>query len=573
MDAASRLSRHALLTAFLCGLSVTWPNEGLAQSADHRLPDPVGDFFERALDEGLLPASGDEAGLLAELESKTAFICPKEGALDFLLVREFRQHSQLVRFMTGLRGRNGNPEQPLANSSLDRLKAYIALGFYVEALAQIEASAEPGERALAAIARYLEARGEHGGDVLEGLRSCSVYGEFWAEVAAWDATSHADPARFNVLVMGFRDLPVAIRTDVLDLLAPILWEEQQDVLMRTLLATFKEEDFAASARLRFVRATLEMHANAPGGVTNLRRQMAHPQFRDNAISLLAKHQAPVSTAEVALLRAEIPAQISAARTEAARLALLDFWIQQARLNEDTALFDTLLMSGVMSDPVAQEKLRLGVSDYLTGLLSEGVSNKTLRVLAGLSIDSPMAAVAREDRNLMTLAASLASEIGRPTLAYRLADLGGLSDSEEVLLKARIHKANWAFLTGNHRQVLALTSSDVSSAELDDLAVRSAIKLNDSGVLSALLERTSPTPEQALVWLEEETLQGVELLPATVLDAARQVDDPDIHRRLDQLMVLRSNQGESGEGSEAAPTLADLLVSLELTGANPEYGGS
>ncbi len=563
---AHPLRLHASLIAgfILCCSPAHGEGPGTPESEAGRLPESVEDFFARAAIHDPLPAAGrPEPETAAEAAAMpAAFICPDEQSLDFAGVQHLRQYSQLIAFLTGMRGRDTEDSARAPARGQDRLKAYLALGMYSELIAQSGPPSDPGSDALVSIARFLDKGSPEAAGELDRLAECAVRGRFWASLAGLARADADSVKRFSESLTEFRSLPFFLRVDVAAFSAPLLLEQGQTVLAETLMASFGEDEFATSAKLRFLEAILAMHSNSPGAVASAREQMRHPQFRDMAISLLAQNEAPVPLAAVDVLKLDIASQFAAIRSEAERLALTDFWIGEAHGRGDLSILESLIKVPALSDPVSREKLRRGISSYLSAQISDGDTDDALSALGVLVSKSQLSDIAHSDIPLMTTAISFATDHQMPALAQFLADRSGHATGSASLAASRITQAEWALEQDDYDTVFAIAGAGPASGELTDLAVKAALRSGDRSALVQVLANASPDPAQALAWLEEETLQGAFLLPDTIIERANRVAEPDLRRRLEIVRTLRAGAASNNAMGQREASLTELMSLLK-----------
>jgi len=558
----------------LCAAPVFAQEQATGSGSGDRLPGSVNDFFARAVDEGLLPlsSSGEGQSAASPQAVKDPFRCPQEQTISFDEFEDLRLYAQLVRFMTGMRGRDDSSNRSSPASHIDALRGQIALGLYSEVVSQTENAVEPDERALEAIARFLATEGEQGGSYLQQLFQCSPEGDFWTSIVAVSNSGNTSQVDINGLVAGYRRLPFKLRVDVSAIVLPALIDDGQNALATSMMSTFDEDDFSASAKLRFLDAALDIKSTTPGGFDALRRQMRHPQLRDEAINLLARHQAPVSEAEVDVLKSEIAPQFAALRDEAERYALIDFWMLQAEQRNDLSIFDDLLKVPALADPVAREKLSEGLSGFLKERLVKGETEESVSILGLLASDSPLALLAHGDPAVMSTAIAFATDSEMPALAHHLAGKSEEPLDPELLLAARVQKARWALTSGDYQSVFETALTAPRSQELNDLAVRGALRAGDEEILNNLLASASPSPEQALVWLEEETLSGQRMLPREIMALASRGEGAELERRYQALAALRPDLDAEADAVASNLSLDDLVRHLETEASVPVQGG-
>ena len=568
----SSASLAALL--MLCAAQSYGQEQASGSGSGDRLPGSVNDFFARAVDEGLLPlSSSGESQDDPSAQAVTApFRCPQEQTISFDEFEDLRLYAQLVRFTTGMRGRDDSSNRSSPASLMDAMRGQIALGLYSEVVSQTKNAVEPDERALAAIARFLATEGEQGGSYLQQLYQCSPEGDFWTSIVAVSNSGNTAQVDINGLVAGYRRLPFKLRVDVSAIVLPALIDDGQNALATSMMATFDEADFSASAKLRFLDAALDVKSNKPGGFDALRRQMRHPQLRDAAINLLARHRAPVSQAEVDVLKSEIAPQFAALRDEAERFALIDFWVLQAELRNDLSIFYDLLEVPALADPVAREKLSEGLAGFLKERLVKGETGEAVSILSLLASDSPLALLAQGDPAVMSTAVAFATGSEMPALAHHLAGKSQEPLGPELLLAARLQKARWALTSGDYQSVFETTLTAPRSQELNDLAVRGALRAGEEEILNNLLASASPSPEQALVWLEEETLSGQRMLPREIMALASRAEGADLERRYQALLALRPDLDAEADAVASNLSLDELVRHLETEASVPVQGG-
>lgn len=555
------------------GLPVSGQETGAGESPVARLPNTVDDFFARAVDEGLLLPAGPEVsvGDMQAMPAMPAFICPDPHALDFSAVANLRSHAGMVAVLVGLRRRGPDETTSGAPDANEALKARLAVGLYAELLAETDNPEHPNTRALIEIARFMDSRNDGSARYLEGLAACSAQGVFWASLPALERADMSGLEDFRTGLSQFRLLPFFLRVDVTAMVAPRLAEKGQQVLVEALMASFDEADFAASAQLRFVAATLAMYSDRPSGVAALREQMRHPQFRDMALSRLANMRAPISMAAMDVLQSDMAAQFADSRSEADRLALIDFWNTQALLRGDISILEEMFAIPRLSDPVSQDKIAQGLSDLLAASIEGESEAAALHALGFISSESALAQMARSDGDLMTKAVNFANRNEMPALARHLAGLSVAPLDPGAVMGTRHKQAELALAVGDHQAVIEAALEQPGSRELVHLAVLAALRSSDAQALNRLLANAQPSPGEALTWLEEDVIHGSVLLPDDIVSLARSVEGSEDQRRLLTVERLRSGPMPVS-GADNTASFADLLKVLEQPDVRSGRGG-
>ena len=571
-----------LLAASFCLTGAVSTN---AETAPPESTDPMGfdGFIQEGLRSGLLRAPGEsdidseplsephgqsepdtsETETLAEapeanaVESAQAseFACPNASTLDFNPYADFEGYEDLAR--VGLGG--GAVEDH--HAALERVRAYISLGLFSEALRNLRDMDGPDPEALEQVAALLD--GRKGPDIrfFDALSQCNTQGEFWNSLSSTIA-GEPDPDGLARHFRQYRGLPIEVRSEIAFRAVPMLAKIGERILAEKFLVEFPDEVFAANSKLQYAKAVLGLYSGDPEADAFLRGIIQNPRFRDQALALLIRRDRAVEEGLRDIYVDDVQRRLTDDPDGESHKEDVDIALNALSVSADYEELAGLVDVPYLQDEIRQSDLR---GRFAARASADLESDEELRRLAALDAitDYPQMLGDPDDKERLARKAFAASvDFGLVSTADLFWDMSDAHvDKDEIREWAQL-----AFDTQAFETVYMLTEKYPDVSELSLLGARSAIVENEPEVANKYLQEVDRTPEVLLTLLEEDALSGHWILSDDMYAAALALPDEALKQRAQRIEALRRMAHEGANTSHPVP-LGSIAERLRYSAAD------
>lgn len=544
------------------GLACAQDSDGRTKivEPDSELPSSLDRFVKNAIDEGLLtpsePSSSQpssttantaqnphapiierqgsnraQAGVSLRPKQSTATnVCAEEDPFDFTEYHELRTYDDLLAWRSTAEA--AEPEQ----FKNELARAYIALGLNEEARLQLNGIVGPEASALRRLAVLMEDRAAPDLEFFRQQADCPDVSGIWYSLALLKKDRKAAARRFDERINEFRRLPFQLRVEIAARAVPALDAAGERLIVDKLMANFNEEDIAASSRLKFNRALINMRNGGDAARDVMRNYLNNPEFREEAAASLLRHGQTLEKTVQKDVADRMIEKISSIDSTGPVASSLDVMLND--LHEVAGYGLTLQLASMPATqrPEAHDRI---VSHFVS-LAEDGLSSadtlENLEAMDALLAGADLLSEHDELDNLYTDASQLALKLGFQNLAATFASRS--SDPEE-LVEAR---ASLAFRMADHDALKSFTDLYPENAEITLLAALSAVRSGDEALLAAVEPRLRRDARTVVSLIEMDAASGRWIVPEYIYGTARALGDEEHKARVERVELLRSQLG-------------------------------
>lgn len=531
------------------------------------LASELDQFVREALDEGLLTPTGSaEAEEETAVEAETAPVtaspaepartavevdCTAPYPLDFADFREFDRYQQIYNYQEGASGEGG---KPVGEAGFTLSRAYLSLGLYSEGAMVVNATPGPRAAAYREVASLMQNRSSADVDYFRTLTECDEEAGVWLAVALLANDQDEGVARFSDNLNGFRKLPFRIRADIAALVIPQLDKRGERILPIKILADFTQEQVESTPQLQFVKAIVDLDNSGPGAEKTVRTFLNDPQFQEEALATLMRHEKPLSGVYEEILLGELMKKFGQTGDDRALAASLQFALQELSGSSHYQPIMDLAGMPALQNEAAQTEIR---NQFIAGLERDLASDNRLRNLAAINAlvsDPGILNETPEQTRLYHSGASLAVRFGLASLTRELMRKDG-ADDEVVTQLAALE-----FDREDYDAVATWAQTFPDNTGLSLLAARGAIRQGNASPLAEFEGRVSSDPESVLALIEQDAASGRWIVSDAIYRAAGKLTDPVQKQRADRVFAMRRAAGELAAGPKklAMTRVADVL---------------
>lgn len=551
---------------------------------DSELPSSLDRFVKNAIDEGLLtpaqPSSSPsatspkispnphapiiepagqgraQAGVsLRPKQSAASNVCAGEDPFDFSEYHELRTYDDLLAWRSTAEA--AEPE----HFKNELARAYIALGLNEEARLQLNGVVGAEASALRRLAVLMEDRAAPDRDFFRQQADCPGVSGIWYSLALLKTDRKAAARRFDERINEFRRLPFQLRVEIAARAVPALDAAGERLIVDKLMANFDEQDIAASSRLKFNRALINMRNGGDAARDVMRNYLNNPEFRQEAAASLLRHGQTLEKTVQRDVANRMIEKISGIDTTGPVASSLDVMLND--LHEVAGYGLTLQLASMPATqrPEAHDRI---VSHFVS-LAEDGLSSPdtldNLEAMDALLAGADMLSERGEKDNLYSDASQLALRLGFQNLAATFASR--TSDPED-LVEAR---ASLAFRMADHDALKSFTILYPQNAEISFLAALSAVRSGDEALLSGLEPRLRRDARTVVSLIEMDAASGRWIVPEYIYGTARTLGNETYQARVKRVELLRDQQGPPQPAPEydvadIGPALQRIRTSLE-----------
>jgi len=519
------------------------------------LANELDQFVRDAISEGLLTPAGsgeDEPDVEPEEDLQAETVQPRKAAaplaaevdcsaaypLDFSDFREFDRYQQIYTFQEKT---SGSGERPAGEADFSLAKAYLSLGLYSEARMVLKSTPGPEAAAYRTLAATMENRTAADVSYFRELASCNDEAGVWLAVALLANDQDEGARRFEDNLNGFRKLPFRLRADIAALVIPQFDKRNEKILPIKLLADFSEEEMQSAPQLQFAKAIVDLGQNNSEGEKTVRAFLNEPQFQEEALAALMRHEKPLNGLYEEILLGELMKKFGQTGNDRALAASLQFALQELSSSSHyQPIMDLATMPALQND-AAQAEIR---RQFVNGLSRDLASDNRLRNLAALNAlvsDPGILDAAPEKTEFYRSGAALAVRFGLASLTKELMRRDGADDAVAEQL------ADLEFQRGDYGSVATWARTYPHSAHMALLASMGAIREGDASTLKEFAERIDLDPESVLALIEQDAASGHWMVSTDFYMAAAGLTDSVQKQRAARVFAMRQAARELAAG--------------------------
>ena len=575
-----RLSLVLLLSSCLAppmlALEGTVDAQDTEQAQAKELSSELDDFVRTAISEGLLTPAGaveEEAGpgeaAVPEVALKPnpadalppaeAVDCAAPYPLDFTEFREFDRYQQIYNLREEASAATGLAS---VEATYSLARAYLALGLYSEAGMELKSISGPQATAYRKTAALMENRAPADVGYFRQLAACDDAAGIWLAVALLANDQDEGVHQLDTHLSEFRKLPFRLRADIAALAVPELDKRDEKILPVKLIADFSEEEIESASQLQFAKAIVELGQNRPDAEKIVRTFLNQPQFQEDALASLMRHEKALNGVYEEILLGELMKKFGQSGDDRALAASLQFALQElSGSSHYQPIMDLAGMPALQNDE-AQAEIR---RQFVAGLSRDLGSDNRLRNLAAMNAlvsDPGILDAAPERSELYHSGAALAVRFGLASLAKELMHREGADAGVVAQL------ADLEFLREDYAAVETWARTYPDNAHISLLAARSAIREGDAVSLREFEGRLTLDPDTVLTLIEQDAASGRWMVSDAVYDAASGLTDPRQKSRVERVIAMRQAARELAAGPKKV-AMNGVASILKRPDASPE----
>jgi hypothetical protein len=540
-----RLAFFLLLVSMLGPTSLARENvedaSAVEGGAPTQLASELDQFVRDAIDEGLLTPSDEKEGVAGEgglpvgvrLRQAAPFPvevdCTNPNPLDFEEFEAFDRYQQIYTFQESAPVSSDAQEEL---SGLQLAKAYLALGLYSEAGMVLKSMQGATAIAYRKVVLLMENRSIADVNYFRQLSECHQGADIWLGAALL-----ANDRDEGVRVLGenlnaFRKLPFRLRADLTAMLVPELDKRGERILPVKLLADFTPAQIAEANQLKFAKAIIDLGANHAEAEKSVRAFLNEPQFQEQALAVLMRHDKPISVVHEEILLDELMKRFGQSGDDQALAASLQYALQQLNGSSNYQPVLELAAMPALQNEAAQREIR---RQFVRGLERDLASDNRLRNLAAINAlvsDPGILEPAPERTQLYRSGASLAVRFGLVSLT-RVLMTHDEADDAVIAELARLE-----YQSADYDAVTNWAQAYPANASLNLLAAQSAIRKGDVAALRVYEQRLELEPETLLALIELDAASNRWMVSDAIYEAASNLSDPVRKQRADRVFAMR-----------------------------------
>ena len=573
----TRLSLILLLSTCLAPPALALEGEADPQETEQtqvkELSSELDDFVRSAISEGLLTPTGtaDSEADTTEAETSPTALKPKSAdtpvpvaavdcsapyPLDFTEFREFDRYQQIYNLREEASAATG---KATVDATFRLARAYLSLGLYSESEMELKSEAGPRATAYQRAAALMEHRGVADVDYFRKLSACDDAAGIWLAVALLTNDQDEGVGQLEGHLSEFRKLPFRLRADIVALVVPELDKRNEKILSVKLIADFTEEEIESATQLQFAKAIVELGQNRPDAEKTVRTFLNQPQFQENALAALMRHEKPLSGVYEEILLGELMKKFGQSGDDRALAASLQFALQELSSSSHYQPIMDLAGMPALQNDAAQTEIR---RQLVAGLSRDLGSDNRLRNLAAMNAlvsDPGILDAAPERSQLYHSGASLAVRFGLASLAMELMRRDG-ADANVVAQLADLE-----FLREDYAAVETWARTYPDNSHITLLAAQSAIREGDAVSLREFEGHLTLNPDTILTLIEQDAATGRWIVSGAVYDAAEGLTDARQKQRAERVFAMRRAARELAAGPKklAMTGVASVLKSHDV----------
>jgi len=584
------MKRLSLLLMLSCCLAPhMWALEGVVNAEQGEgeaaqgteLSNELDDFVRRALNEGLLtPAGTANANAAAEQTSRVeaasapsiipglrrrattvqeaAIVDCKAGyPLDFSDLRDFDRYQQVFVFHDRVRESGSVVSDEVA---LDLGRAYVALGLYSEASMVLKSVAGTEADAYRKVATLMDGRLPPDIDYFRRLAACHEEAGIWLSIALLASDKDEGVQLFSDNMNGFRKLPFRLRTDITALAVPAFDKRGERILPIKLVADFSEQQVSDTLQLRFARALVDLADNRPDAEQAVRTFLSQPQYQEEALAALMRHEKPLNGVYEEILLGELMKKFGQTGNDRELAASLQFALQELSGSSHYQPVMELAVMPALQNEDAQAEIR---RQLVAGLERDLASDNRLRNLAALNAlvsDRGILDPVDAHEELYRSGAMLAVRFGLGALARDLVEKGGADDhvAEEL--------AGLEFQRQEYSAVFEWARQYPDNPGIALLAAQGAIRKNNVSALAEFEPHTGRDAGTILTLIEQDAAAGYWIVSDDIYKAAAALTDGAQKQRTERVLAMRAT-AQRLAAPERKLTMAGVPAVLKSPGTS------
>ena len=591
------MKRLSLLLLLSCCLAPhMWALEGAGNAQGggetaetDSLSTELDDFVRKALDEGLLTPAGTADAIAAAEQTKAveaaaapsiipglrrrattvqeaAMVdCKAAYPLDFTDLRDFDRYQQVFIFHDRVRESGSVVSDEVA---LDLGRAYVALGLYSEASMVLKSVAGAEADAYRKVAIMMDGRLPPDIGYFRRLAACHEEAGVWLSVALLSSDRDEGVQMFADNLNGFRKLPFRLRTDITALTVPEFDKRGEKILPIKLIADFTEEQIQDTMQLRFARALVGLSEGQPDAEKDLRVFLSEPQYQEEALAALMRHEKPLNGVYEEILLGELMKKFGQTGNDRELAASLQFALQE--LSGGSHYQPVLELAGMpaLQNDEAQAEIR---RQLVSGLERDLASDNRLRNLAALNAlvsDPGILERASEHETLYRSGAMLAVRFGLASLARDLVEKGG-ADDEVVEQLAELE-----FQRQEYSTIFAWAREYPDNPRIALLAAQGAIRRNNASALAEFEDHVEPDAETILILIEQDAAIGKWIVSDEIYKAAADLSEGPQKQRAERVLRMREVARKLADpGNKMTMASVPSVLKVPEGPAEPVTGGT
>ncbi|MFN4183325.1 MAG: hypothetical protein ACK4M6_00940 [Hyphomonas sp.] len=529
------------------------------------LATELNQFVRDAIDEGLLAPSSSGAGEPEGQNSDDALVRPETervsapsdvwgaaGAvdcsapypLDFSEFETIASYSDILNYRTRVLA-----DGVLPTDDPRLAKAYIALDLGSEAIMNLRNPDSPDEQALRQVALLLDGRSRPNISYFQELARCYEQAGFWLGVALLVDGQGAGAAHVDKGFNEFRHLPLQLRTSVTALAVPALDRTDGRFLSQKMMASYSKGQLQDSAQLQFSNAILELAQGSTEAEIRIRTFLLSGRFQEEALFALIRHHRVIDAPVKSLLLDGMLLKIEQSQRDEDIRASMKFVLDE--LSAESRYLTMMDMAGRenMQSEAVQSEIRKHFVEGLQRDLASADSLHNLAAIEALSIEAGLLDHHEQRTALYEEATLKAVRLGLASLADQLSRK---TQPGETVAEQR---ATLAYRLKDYPSVFALAEANSGNAQISLVAALSAIDVNDPVRLQKFASGVPFDDKTILTLIEHDAAGRRWIVPASVYQAAGNIDDKEHKARVERVMSLK----RAAAGGVAEPSPASLAA--------------
>ncbi|HRX75774.1 MAG TPA: hypothetical protein P5341_16810, partial [Hyphomonas sp.] len=297
----------------------------------------------------------------------------------------------------------------------------------------------------------------------------------------------------------------------------------------------------SAPQLQFAKAIVDLGQNNPEGEKTVRAFLNEPQFQEEALAALMRHEKPLNGLYEEILLGELMKKFGQTGDDRALAASLQFALQELSSSSHyQPIMDLAAMPALQND-AAQAEIR---RQFVNGLSRDLASDNRLRNLATLNAlvsDPGILDAAPEKTEFYRSGAALAVRFGLASLTKELMRRDGADDAVAEQL------ADLEFQRGDYGAVATWARTYPHSAHIALLASMGAIREGDLSTLKEFAGRIDLDPESVLALIEQDAATGKWMVSTDFYMAAAGLTDSVQKQRAARVFAMRQAARELAAG--------------------------
>lgn len=538
------MKRIAILTTLLVPLG-TAASQDMTASAERDAAVALDAFIQEAIADGRIrPAGSSETAqetgaatseplAVAPLASGSGG-CPANDPLDFSPFADVSRYEDILPFQQGERDENGR----LDDEARQRLmRAYLSVGFTVEALSVLPQHEGMDVRIQRAVARLLQEGSVDDMPAFEMAALCHASGDLWLAVARLQQGNISAIDDLAESVSQYRKLPVRLRAMVAGIVVPILIDAGETTLAERMLAAFSAEEIRDTKQVRFLRASMEIAERGVADENETNRFLSEYDDQPQARNVVLKSGAPLSEPLAEVMLDDEVAKLSASQEESAPSPDEDagfrLILDRTADDPDYETLTELLAEFTTPDDARRAELLKRLKTKLADDIASDDPARNLRAISVMASGAPGVPEPRDMPQLADSAARKAYALGLGTLGDAL---GGDGSLDPTVIEAR---AESLWRENDYASLFALAENGDATSRVSLLASLAAIDVSDVARLRRFESGVDLEPENILALVEADAARQLWIVSPAIYDAAENIEAPELRARLEAVNQLRS----------------------------------